>query len=75
MNENNFMALDESRIEYERVDDMNVIWEPIIHDLFNENGKIIHSVNCGMDKRFIVFIDNKNQLYFSPPFGDEKQME
>ena len=62
-NENNVMALDKTK-HVEIVKDDNIIWKPIIHDLFNSDNKIIHRINCG--KKIIGFIDNEYQLYFSP---------
>ena len=70
-NKNNVMALDTTKYEQDDDDRDSIIWEPVLHDIFNngDNGKIIRDIRCG--DTFICFIDVGYQCYWSPPIYQE----
>ena len=63
----NILGLDQSK--YPQIKD-NIIWEPVLHNLFNngKDGKIVKDVQCG--SRFVCFIDNQYDCYWSPKITD-----
>ena len=61
-NQYNVMALDKTKYR-----DL-IIWEPVLHNFFNNNSKLVNDIKCGA--KFVCFIDNKYQCYWSPPIDN-----